>query len=169
MDGEGGKTGQQHLIAVFRGIVLGGDDQTPALASSTEDHANVDELLFIRHGPVDLVVVPCTQIDHDVLVAEEEHDSAGVVQLVHRVEVWHFRDVYEIYDSKVLHGFTRRRQHLVHLHARVVPVVTKPHDNEALLLGEDRLVDGPAGVKMWEEIRHTLLSALTSSACGLNG
>jgi hypothetical protein len=29
------------------------------------------------------------QVDHDVLVAEEEHRGAGVVQLVHGVEVRH--------------------------------------------------------------------------------
>lgn len=38
--------------------------------------------LLVGHGPVDLVVVTRPQIDHDVLVAEEEHQRARVVQLI---------------------------------------------------------------------------------------
>ena len=30
-----------------------------------------------------------TQIDHNVLIAVEKHHRAGIVQLVHLVEVWH--------------------------------------------------------------------------------
>ena len=43
--------------------------------------------LLVFHGPVDLVVVSGAQVNHHVLVAEEEHDGAGVVELVHLVEV----------------------------------------------------------------------------------
>ena len=39
--------------------------------------------------PSDLVVVARPQVDHDVLVAEEEEAGAGVVQLVHGREVRH--------------------------------------------------------------------------------
>ena len=39
--------------------------------------------LFVLHGPIDLVVVSRAQINHDVLVTEEEHTGARVVQLVH--------------------------------------------------------------------------------------
>ena len=38
-----------------------------------------------------------------MLVAEEEHDGAGVVQLVHLVEVRHLRDVHQVDDAEVLH------------------------------------------------------------------
>ena len=43
---------------------------------------NVDELLLVLHRPLDLVVVARSQVDHNVLVTEEEHDGARVVQLV---------------------------------------------------------------------------------------
>ena len=43
--------------------------------------------LLVLHGPVYFVVVTGAQIDHDVLVAKEEHNRAGVIQLVHFVEV----------------------------------------------------------------------------------
>jgi hypothetical protein len=43
--------------------------------------------LLVFHCPIDLIVVSCAQIDHDVLVAEEEHDGTRIVQLVHLVEV----------------------------------------------------------------------------------
>ena len=45
------------------------------------------EYLLVLHGPVDLVVVSGAEIDHHVLVPEEEHDRARVVQLVHLVEI----------------------------------------------------------------------------------
>ena len=43
--------------------------------------------LLVFHGPVDLVVVAGAEVDHHVLVPEEEHHRARVVQLVHLVEV----------------------------------------------------------------------------------
>lgn len=46
-------------------------------------------LLFVVERPRDLVVVSRPEVDHDVLVAEEEHDGARVVQLVHVVKVRH--------------------------------------------------------------------------------
>jgi hypothetical protein len=59
--------------------------------------------LLVLHGPVDLVVVAGAQIDHDVLVAEEEHDGAGIVELVHLVEVRHLGDVHQVDHTEVLH------------------------------------------------------------------
>lgn len=65
--------------------------QPSSLSSSTVHNLNnVNELLLIIHGPVDFVVVSSAQINHDVLVAEEKHDSAWVIQLVHGVEIRNF-------------------------------------------------------------------------------
>ncbi len=76
------------LVTVFGGIVLGRDDKTAALSCAAVDGLDdVDQLLLVLHRPVDLVVVAGAQIDHDVSVAEEEHDGARVVQFVHLVEV----------------------------------------------------------------------------------
>lgn len=36
-----------------------------------------------------------------MFIAEEEHDCAGVVQLVHLVEVGHFFDVADVDDGEV--------------------------------------------------------------------
>lgn len=70
-----------------QGTTFGRDNKTAALASSLVDRLDdVDELLLVRHRPVDLVVVSCAKVDHDVLVSEEEHDGARVVQLVHGIE-----------------------------------------------------------------------------------
>ena len=49
---------------------------------------NVNIFLLVVHRPIDLVVVPGPQVNHHVLVSEEEHDSHWVVQLVHSIEVW---------------------------------------------------------------------------------
>jgi len=43
------------------------------------------------------------QVDHDVFIAEKRHHRAGIVELVHRVEVRHLRDVHEIHDTEVFH------------------------------------------------------------------
>ena len=65
------------LVAVFGGVVLGRDDETAALAGAAVDGLDdVDHLLLVLDGPVDLVVVARAQINHHVLVAEEEHDLA---------------------------------------------------------------------------------------------
>lgn len=54
-------------------------------------------LLLVVKCPRYLVVVTGAEIDHDVLVSEEEHHRAGVIELVHIVEVGHlssfFREV----------------------------------------------------------------------------
>ena len=36
--------------------------------------------------PVDLVIVTCAKINHDVLVPKEEHACARVVELIHSIE-----------------------------------------------------------------------------------
>ena len=48
-----------------------------------------------------------------------------------------------------------------YLHAGLVPVVAEADDDEALLLGEDRLVHRPSRVQMRQQIRH-LLSPFSS-------
>lgn len=67
---QGQRVGSQATsVSVLGGVVLGRHHQAPALAgSSVNSFYDVNHLLFILHGPVDLVVVTCAQIDHDVLV-----------------------------------------------------------------------------------------------------
>lgn len=45
-------------------------------------------------------------------------------------------------------------QHLVHLHTRGVPVVSKADDDHAVLLRQDGLIHLPAVVQVWEHVRH---------------
>lgn len=69
------------LISISGRVVLGTDDQTTAFLGALVDGlGDVDELLFIFEDPVDLVVVSGAAVDHDVFVAEEKHDGAGIVQ-----------------------------------------------------------------------------------------
>ena len=76
------------LISVFGGIIFGRNHQTSSLPRPpVYSLHNVHQLLFVLHGPVDLVVVPRAQVNHDVFVPEEEHGGAGVVQLVHLIEI----------------------------------------------------------------------------------
>ncbi|PWA34507.1 hypothetical protein CTI12_AA618410 [Artemisia annua] len=67
------------LIMVLVGVIFGSNDQITTLPSSTVDcFKNVDELLFVLHFLVDLVVFTSTKINHDMFVPEEEHDSRWV-------------------------------------------------------------------------------------------
>ena len=60
-------------VSVFRGVVLWGHDQAAALAGAPVNSLDdVDHLLLVLHGPVDLVVVAGAQVDHDVLVPAGE-------------------------------------------------------------------------------------------------
>lgn len=53
---------------------------------------DVDKLLFVFHGPVDLVVVTSAKVNHNVLVPEEEHARARIVQLVPGEAVARYRE-----------------------------------------------------------------------------
>lgn len=81
-------------VLVFSGVVLGCNDQSLSLASPpVDDLEDVYELLLVLHGPIDLVVVTSAEIDHHVLVSEEEHERDGIVEFVHGVEVRNLRDI----------------------------------------------------------------------------
>lgn len=56
-------------VSVLGGVVLWRHDQPTALAGPPVHRLDdVDHLLLVLHGPVDLVVVAGAQIDHDMLV-----------------------------------------------------------------------------------------------------
>lgn len=99
-------------------VVLGADDQTPALLRAAVHRLDdVDELLLVLENPVELVVVAGAEIAHHVLVAEEEHDGAGVVELVHGVEVGHLVDVAEVDGGEILDLVGDFEEDLVLAHA----------------------------------------------------
>ena len=112
---------------------------------------DVDELLLILEDPVELVVVSGTEITHYVFVAEEEHDRAGVVKLVHLVEVRNLVDVTDVDDGEGLDFVCDLVENLILAHALFVPVAAEADANEALFFGEDGLVDMPAGVEMGDD------------------
>lgn len=86
-----------------------------------------------------------------MLVAEEEHDGAGVVEFVHLVKVGDLVDVADVDDGEGLDLVGDLVEDLVLLHACLVPVAAEADDDEALLLGEDGLVDVPAGVEVGDD------------------
>ncbi len=77
------------LVTVFCGVVFWWNDETAALASpSVDSFDDIRHLLAVLNGPIYFVIVACSQINHDVLVAKEEHDGAWIIQFVHFVEIW---------------------------------------------------------------------------------
>ena len=76
--------------------------KTPALLGAAVDGLDdVDQLLLVLQHPVELVVVSGAEVAEHVLVAPEEEDGAGVVELVHAVEVGHLVDVTHVDDGEV--------------------------------------------------------------------
>jgi hypothetical protein len=125
------KVGQ--LVLVLGGVVLGRDDESSSLAGAAVDGLHdIDHLLLVSDRPVDLVVIAGRQVHHDVAVAEEEHDGALVIELVHGVEVGNLRDIHEIRHGEVLHIVGHFKQGFIHLHAGGVPIVTKPDNNDLI-------------------------------------
>jgi hypothetical protein len=83
-------------------VVLGTDDQTTSLlGTSVHRLEDINELLLVLKNPFDLIIVTGAQIDHHVLVSEEEHERTRVVKFVHLVEVGDLVDVAEVDDSEV--------------------------------------------------------------------
>ena len=79
-------------VSVFCRVIFWGNDKTATFASSSVDSFyDINELLLVLNGPVDFVVVTCSQVNHYVLVSVKEHYCAGVVQFVHLVEVGYLK------------------------------------------------------------------------------
>ena len=101
---KGPRHSQTALKLVLRGIVERRNNNSTTLNGTAIDgFHNRDHLVFVGERPVDLVVVSRSEIDHHMLISEEEHDRARVVQLVHGIEFRDLCDVHEIDDNKVLH------------------------------------------------------------------
>lgn len=90
-------------IAVPGRVILWTHHQTTALLRTSIDRFDdVDEFLFVFKDPVKFVVVTSPEIAHHMLVTEEEHDSACIVQLVHGFEVRNFVKIAEVDDLSSL-------------------------------------------------------------------
>lgn len=143
------------LIPVTGGVIFGRYDKTTALRGSAVNSFNdVNQLLFVIHCPVYLVVITSSEINHDMFVTIEEHDGARIVQLVHLVEVRDLGDIYEVDDCEVLHFLCNRVEGLVHRHTLMVPVVAKANHDDTVLFRFDGFVNVPAAGQVWKEVGH---------------
>ena len=82
-----------------------------------------------------------------MLIPEEKHARARIVQFIHLVKIGDFVDVHKYVTAKFL-IFRDVGENLVLAHARLVPVSTESDDDDAIFLGEDGLVHVPSGVKV---------------------
>ena len=83
-----------------------------------------------------------------MLVAEEEHQRDGVVELVHLLEVGDLVEVADVDDGEVLDPVGDFVEYFVLPHAVGVPVAAEADDDEAVFFRHDGLVDVPAGYEM---------------------
>lgn len=146
------------------------DDQTTALLGTTIDgFDDVDQFLFVFQDPVQLIVITGSEITHDVLVTEEEHDGTRIIKLcehsvshgdrgysvgtsrqltIHLVEIRDLVDIADVNDRKTLDLVGDLVEDFVLAHAPSIPISAESDHNQALLFAEDGLVDMPAGVEM---------------------
>lgn len=76
------------LVSILCRVILRRHHQTSTLSRASVNRLDyVNHLLFVLQRPVNLVVVTSAQIDHDVLVAEEEHAGAWIIQFVPEKEI----------------------------------------------------------------------------------
>lgn len=79
-----------------------------------------------------------------MLVAEEEHDGAWVVELVHLVEVGDLVDVADVDGGEGLDLVGDLVEDFVLGHAVAVVVAAESYDYDAFFFGEDGLINVPS-------------------------
>lgn len=118
---------QSQSVPVSQGVILRGHNQAFSFAGpAVDDFADIDQVLRLFEDPVDLIIVAGAGVDHDVLVAIEEHQSHLVVELVHGVEIRYFSNIHDIKGDEVAELIGYLHDDFVHNHAGRVPVVTPP-------------------------------------------
>lgn len=136
-------------------IIFWRNDETSTFGRPPVDSLdNINEFLFVRYSPVDLIVVTRSQVDHDMFISVEEHECTIIVQFVHLVEIRNFRDVDQIENGKILDLFRDSIECLVHSHTFFIMVMAETDTDDTIFFDEDGLVDMPARVKMGHKIRH---------------
>jgi len=78
------------------------------------------------------------------LISPEEHDSHGIVQLVHTLEVGHFIQIAEVDDREVFYAICDLVEYLILAHTFRVVITSESNDYEALFFTKDGLVNVPA-------------------------
>lgn len=67
-------------VAISEGEISRSDHQSFSFSCTpVDDLAYIDEILRFTQHPVDFVVITRPRVDHDVLVAIEEHEGERVV------------------------------------------------------------------------------------------
>lgn len=125
-------------------ITLWTDNQTFSFHGSSVDCFNyVYHFLFTLEHKIELVVIACSKITHHMFVSVKEHDGHGVIEFIHRVEIWHLIYVNKVADCKVFHFFGDAVENFVHQHAIRVCFSAESNDNQAAILGQNSLVNMP--------------------------
>jgi len=95
------------LVTVLGGVVLWSNHQTTALPSTPIPSLyNVNKLMLVLQGPIDLIVVSCPKINHDALASEEEHHCRLIIQFIQGVKVRNLSYINEVDNGKVLYGLS---------------------------------------------------------------
>ena len=86
-----------------------------------------------------------------MLIPEEKHDRARVVEFVHGFEVGDLVQVADVQGGEVLDSVGDLVEDFVLAHAVLVRVPAEANDDEAVFFREDRLVDVPASAQVGED------------------
>ena len=117
-------------IAISQRIIFWCNNQSFSFPSSpVDDLADINEVLRFFENPVDLIIISCAGIDHDVFVSVEEHECHLIIELIHGVEIGYLGDIGDIESDKVAQFVGHFSDDLVHDHTRRVPIVPESNDN----------------------------------------
>lgn len=142
-------------VFVPRRIILWRVHETPTLLRSPiDDLYNIDQLLLIIDGKIQLVVVARAEIAHHMLIPPKEHDGTFVVEFVHLIEVWHLLVVTDVDDGEVAHPVSDLVQQFVLGHDFAVIGFAEANDHQALVLGHAGLVYVPSTGEVMDHGRH---------------
>ena len=59
------------------------------------------------------------------------HTGAGIVQLIHLVEIGNFRNIAKVENGEISTFFSHGKQNFIHFHTSRIPIVPKS-DNDHL-------------------------------------
>lgn len=93
---------------------------------------DVNHLLLVFRGSVDLAFVASTQINHDILVPEEKHDSVRIVQVIPFVKV---RDSCNILETSAKRLTFSTMLYLLYFYACGVPSSIQKDGQRAVSCG----------------------------------
>lgn len=130
------------------------NETSPLPGTAVHNFNDVNQILRVCHWESDLVVIPSSHINHDVLISVEKHDCTRVGKLVILIKCRNLRYIDKVDDCKVLHQFCNFVECFIHYHARRIRICAPANDDDSLFFTLQGLVYIVCSLEMWQKVRH---------------